>query len=799
MLINYLKIAFRNLVKHPTFSLINIFGLSVGLSACMLIGLYLHYELSYDQFHEKGSRVARVIMDFKNGDFARVVHVTGTKVAPAFKRAFPEVESGVRMYKSERVVKVEDKQFMEKDFYYADSTFFDVFSFKLLSGRKDKALSDPYQVILTQSTARKYFGEENPLGKIIRINDTRDFTVTGVAEDCPVNSQIRFDFLASFNSLGAARMEETWWSANWTTFLLLKDESSFASLEAKIPGFMKSQLPGEEHAGGNYLTYHLEPFEKVHLYSPYEGGFEPNISIRYIYIFLAVAVMILAIACFTYANLTTARAVDRAREVGMRKVLGAQRKQVFFQFISESLILTFSALILGFLLLSFEITPFNRLVERELSMLTLFNPVNLLFILGGTLLIAVVAGSYPAVILSGFQPLKVLKGAFKTSGSGILVRKFLIVFQFAVSVFFIIATFVVKHQLGFIQTKQLGYDRENVIVLPTDQKIVEKLSTFKSEFKMNAAVKHVASAYQTPVQVLSAYSMWGEGMPQGKSFSVSAIPADEEFVKTIGFKVLAGSQLTRTDMENVKEKEGSTPYFAFTLNESAVKYMGWTPESAVGKKMNLGDDRIGEVKAVVADFHFTSMHQKIDPIVIFPDNYPNVLLVKYSGRDIAGTLDFLRQKWEKLAPQYPFKYEFMDEEFNNLYKTETMTGTAFGVFAFVAIFLAALGLLGLASFTIQQRIREIGIRKVLGASLQGIVLLISKDFLSLVVISVLVASPLAYFVMGRWLDGFVYRTDIAWWIFGVTTAGTLGIAFLTISWQAVRAALMNPVKSLKSE
>jgi putative ABC transport system permease protein len=799
MIKNYLKIAFRNLVKNGTFSLINILGLSVGLSACMLIGLYLNYELSYDQFHDKGDRIARVVMEYKMGDNNSSISVTGTKVAPAFKRTFPEVENGVRMYKSELVVKYGEKQFSEPDFYYADSTFFDIFSFKLLQGNPSKALEGPYNVVLSESTAKKYFGDQDPLGKIIRLNDTRDFTVTGVAADCPENSQIKFDFLASFTSIPAARQEETWWNANWATFLLLKNTESFNSLEAKIPGYMRSQFSKDEMNAGDYLTYHMEPFNKVHLYSEVASSFEPNTSIRYIYIFLAVALMILGIACFTYMNLTTAKATERAKEVGMRKVLGAMRKQLFWQFISESVILTFAALLLAFVLLYFELGPFNQLVERDLSMSVIFAPLNLLFILSVCILIAVMAGSYPALILSGFQPLKVLKGAFKTSVSGLVLRKTLIIFQFSISVFFIIGTLVVKNQLAFIQNKKLGYNKDHVLILPTDGKVNKQLSTLKSELKSSSSVLGVSGAYETPVSVNGSYSIWTEGMPAGKSSNIAALPADEEFTQTAGLEVVSGDPLTKADMGRIGNEDSKMDYYYFTLNESAVKKLGWTNENAIGRKMNLGDGRNGEVKAVVKDFHFASLHQKIAPLVIFPDTYPNVIMVKLAGNNIPQTIDFIRNKWQVIAPHHPFSYKFMDDEFNNLYATEIRTGTAFSIFAFLAIFLAALGLLGLATFSIQQRIKEIGIRKVLGASVGGITYLISKDFMQLVLVAILIGSPAAYFTMKFWLQDFAYKADIAWWVFAVTGAGAMLITVLTVSWQAIKAALMNPVKSLKSE
>ncbi len=795
---NYLKIALRNLLKHKAFSIVNIVGLSVGLTACMLIALYVQNELSYDNFHKNGDRIVRVVMQYGEEKELTKTAMTGTKVAPAFKRTFPEVEAGIRMYADERVVKVGEKFFSEKDFYYADSSFFDVFSFKLLVGNPKKALSAPNTVVISEHSAKKYFGNENPIGKSIRINDTKDYTITGISADCPKSSQIQFDFLASFISLRAAQEEETWMNANWTTFLLLKKEENIESLQAKILPFMKTQFSKDEYAESK-LTYFIEPYSKVHLFSDVENTFQPNSNVKYLYIFSAIALLILLIACFTYMNLTTARATDRAKEVGMRKVLGAVSKQLFWQFITESVIITAVALMLSTLLTGIFLPLFNKLIDQKIEFSAFFTANNFLFILGAGLVITLLAGSYPALVLSGFQPIKVLKGSFKTSFSGLVLRKSLTVFQFLISVFLIISTIVIQNQLKFIQNKKLGYNKDHVLVLPTDYKINEKLSTFKIVFKENTEVLGVSAAYETPVFINGGYAMWGEGMPQGKRKSIAALPADENFIKTMDLEIIAGTDLTESDMKLVINEDYTKNHFNFILNESAVKSMGWTNENAIGRKMDMGDARQGEVKAVIKDFHFASLHQKIEPLIIFPDSYFNTLMVRISGNNTAQTLTFLSEKWKKIAPHRPFEYEFMDQEFNRLYTSETQIGKAFSVFAFLAIFLACLGLFGLATFTILQRTKEIGIRKVLGASVAQIIAILSKDFLQLVLIAFVIAMPLAYYAMSQWLQDFEYRVNISAWIFAIAGGMTLLTTLLTVSYQAIKAALMNPVKSLKTE
>jgi len=444
--------------------------------------LYIQHELRYDDFQKKGDRLARVIMEYSMGGSIMSGNFTSTKVAPAFKKNFPEIDEAVRMSKTSRVIHYEEKLFNEKSVMYADSTFFDMFSFKLLKGNIQYALSGPNVIVFTRSAALKYFGNEDPIGKIIKVGSSEtEYQVTGVIEDCPSDSQIKYDLLASFSSLGATQ-EETYWEANFTTYFLLKNKNSITSLLQKIPGFMKKET-SSFLSGDDYINFKLEPFKKVHLYSPYDG-FEPNSSITYVYIIGIVALLILAIACFTYVNLSTARSMERAREVGIRKVSGAYKKQVFWQFIGESVILSLIALSLSIGLAAALLPSFNHLADRQLTLSSMFSPYIIGFSLAIIICISLFAGCYPAFILSGFQPVKVLKGAFKNSGSGLWLRKTLIIFQFAISAFLIVATFIIQNQLHYIQSKDLGYDKEHIVILPVDQKISNILSTIKTEFKM---------------------------------------------------------------------------------------------------------------------------------------------------------------------------------------------------------------------------------------------------------------------------------------------------------------------------
>ncbi|WP_234736840.1 ABC transporter permease [Tellurirhabdus bombi] len=800
MLQNYFKITFRNLWRNKAFSLINIFGLAVGIASCLLLTMYLSHELSYDDFQQKADRIVRVTMEYSMEGQVDKAPVTGTKVVPEFGRQFPEVESGVRLMGSQAVVRYGDHQFSEKRLVFADSALFTIFSFPLLKGVSEKALAGPNLVVLSQSTAAKYFGNEEAVGKVVRINSgggEKEYTVTGIVADCPANSQIKYDLLASFTTLKAAKTE-IWWSANYASYLLLRSPEAIAPLQAKIPEFMKKQFGPDGLSGGNYLTYNLEPLRSVHLHSEVEGNFEPNGDLTYIYIFASIAVLILLIACVNYINLATSRAVERAQEVGVRKVMGALQGQLFGQFIGESIIVTFSALILGLLLGFLTLPLFNELSDRQFSFGVWLQPHNLLILVGIGLVVSLVAGAYPALVLARFQPIRVLKGHLKVSG-GAQFRRVLIVFQFAITAFLIVSTLIVRNQLAYIQNKKLGYNKDQVLVLPADRQVNEKIRALKSEFKQSADVQEVSMAYETPTFIQGGYSMRRSDMPDGKEKMVTAIPVDEDFAKTLDLRILAGRDLTPTDMARASTPGDSSNYYHFILNESAAKELGWSPQEAIGQKMDMGSGRPGEVKAVVADFHFSSMKQKIGPLVIFPERGWNVVLVKVSGNQLPKTIQFLESKWRTLVPDRPFEYEFLSDEFNKLYAVETRTGQIFSVFAFLSIFLGCLGLFGLSAYTTVQRTKEIGIRKVLGASVPSIVLLLSRDFLKLVLISILLASPLAWYAMNSWLQDFAYRIEVEWWIFVLAALIAVAIAFLTVSFQSVKAALMNPVKSLKTE
>jgi putative ABC transport system permease protein len=801
MLKNYFKIALRQLSRNTGYSFINIVGLSVGLACFILIATYVIFELSYDNFHEKGARIFRLTSKGSFGGEAAEFDMTPTAAYPTFTREFPEVETGVRIYDvsgfSPRVVEYKDKLFEEKGFLYVDSTFFDIFSFEIVRGNPETVLDDLNSVVITESMAEKYFGNEDPLDKTITTNGTTEYKVTGVVEDPPANSQIKFSFLASFHSLSSWR-REIWGSANFITYLQLNDPAAAPQLEKKIRSYM-DQAFGEDMPANSFLTYVLQPIRDVHLRARVESSLQPNSDIRYVYIFAAIALLILAIACINYMNLATARAAERAREVGIRKVVGAEQRQLFQQFLGESTIVTFIALLLGLFGAYFLLPGFNQLTDRNMSFIFFENPTALMALVGIGVLVSLIAGSYPAIMISGFQPIRVLKGDFKTSGSGIALRKGLVIFQFAVSTFLIVSTIVVQNQLSFIQNKKLGYSNDQVVVLGTDSRIRENIIRFRDEFSNIPNVKSVALGTETPTFIQGGYSLWAEGKPQDFRMGTRAMAVDNNYIPTLDMSVVAGSNFTAADFADVNTEEGEEKYYHFILNESAARELGWAPEEALGKRANL-NGREGEIKGVVEDFHFASLHEAIGPLVMFIDNQQlNKILLKLDGSNISSTLAAMEDKWKQMAPHRPFDYQFLDQEFDALYSAEERTGSLAATFAILAILIACLGLLGLTAFAAQQRTKEIGIRKVLGASVANIVGLLSKDFLVLVLISMLIAFPVAWWAMSSWLEDFVYRINISWWIFALAGIAALAIALVTVASQAIRAANSDPVNSLRSE
>lgn len=794
MIRHYLKTAIRSLTRNSFFTGINLIGLSIGLTCCLLMVLYIRHELSYDQFQEKGGRISRVIMEysFAGGEKTKG-NYTSAKVLPAFQQQFPEVESGVRCTMVNRIIRYEDKLFTEKRFLFADSSFFKVFSFPLLQGHPAQVFRHESGLVITESAARKYFGTDNPIGKVLLVSAKQEpFQITGIVADPPSNSQIKFDFIAPFTSLGIP--EDTWWNANYTTFLLHRKESDRAALQSQIPAYMDKEMAEP----GVRVRYELEPFFDVHLHSPYDG-FEPAGNIQYLYMMGFVAFLLLLVACFTYINLSTARSLERAKEVGIRKVSGALKQQVFWQFSLESILICFFALLVSFGFATILLPFFNQLADRSLQASQFLDPTFLAIVFGLTLLVGFAAGSYPAVLLSGFLPVSVLKGAFKNTGSGNTLRKSLIVFQFSISVFLLMGTGVVHNQLSYIQNRNLGYSKDHVFVLPLDQKLNDKINLVKSELRQNPNIQGLSKAYESPVRINGGYGVSKSNLPSSPSWTVTANPVDDEYLKVCNIELLAGENINRTDIENAETTDSTKFRFAFILNETCARMLGWTPQQAIGQMLFLGNDRPGFVKGVVRDFHFQSMHTAIGPLMMMPGGWANTLLVKTSGGNPENTVAFLKEKWAKLAPYRPFEPRFLDDEFQELYESEKRTATVFNLFSGIAIVLACMGLFGLSAYSARQRMKEIGIRKVLGASVWQITVLLSRSFLLLVLVASLVALPIAWWMMDKWLQDFAYRTDLQIWMFAGSTLILGVLTLLTVGIQATKAAVGNPVRALRMD
>ena len=793
---NYLQVAIRNLYKNKSSSFINILGLAIGLCCCLLIGIYIKNELSYDHFEKNVDRLFRVIMEysFDGGSASKKGNFTSMKVAPTMKKKFPEVENAVRMIQYSKVIRYKDKLMDEKKFMFVDSGVFKLFSLTLLEGNPNTVLQAPHQLVVTKSTARRYFGDQDPIGKLVLVGtDSVQYLITGMVQDYPENSQIKFDFLASFTSLDMNE-EQTYWDANYTTYLLLKSPASANILEQKTNRFMKKEMAGQ----GASIQYYLEPFKRIHLYSEY-GGFEPNNSIKYIYILEGVAVLLLIIASFTYINLNISRSVERAKEVGVRKVIGAGKGQLFWQFIGESTILCLIAVLLSFVAAYFLLPFFNSLTAKQLPVHALFSFDIIVGAIILTLLVSLLAGSYPSILLSNIIPVKVLKGSFKNTGSGQWIRKSLIVFQFFISVLLIASTFIMQKQLNFIQNRNPGYNRDQVLVLPFDQSMLGKLQSIKQEFRSGGNISGISACARTPIDIQSGFNMRSSMMPPNQQIAVTADRVDDEFIKTTGLHLIAGADLSEQDIKDAEHPSGTSPLYHFILNESAARELGWSPDQAIGKRMFLDESRPGYVKGVVKDFNFESMHQPIKPLVLFPEARANALMLKLKGGNIPQTIAYLESKWKTLVTDRPFEYHFLDDDFNSLYQSELRLGKVLNVFAGMAMALACLGLIGLSSYSAKQRQKEIGIRKVLGAGVRQMMGLLSVEYVKLVLIAILLASPVAWLCMNQWLQDFAYHIPIHWWIFGIAGFVVILIALLTVSLQVFKASIANPVKSLRSE
>ncbi len=799
MLKSYFRIAIRNLAKHRLYSMVNIAGLTIGITACLLIGFYVWNEMNYDHFHKNADRIVRVTMEYNASGKVNKTAVTGTKVGPDFQRQFPDIEAFTRTIKGSRIITVNDQAFTESNVLLADSAFFSMFSFPLLSGDVKTCLNAPEKVVITKETALKYFGNTDAIGKTIKVANNSDMIVSGIVGEYPGNSQIRFDLVMPFMNLNAAKQEEQWFTANYVTYLLLHGGEKIPGLQQQITAYMKGISEKElftEESG--YLTHHLEPLKKVHLYSGL-AGLEPNGNLTSVYVLSIIAFLILLIACVNYTNLAVAQTSGRSVEAGIRKVLGAKRKQILTQFLGESFIITCIGMVLAILLCALLLPYFNNITSLRIHISDLGSSSLLLLLAGIALLVSVVSGIYPALLISGSRLGEAIKSGTRITTSGGTLRKAMIIFQFVVSVVLIASTIVVTEQLRYIRNKDLGYNKEHLVVLPVDTKMLEHYEDFKRSIASQPGVTHVSGAYETPT-----FIEWSDGIETEtgsgkKEISVNAIPVDMDFIATMGITLIAGRDFTQSDILAMDTSDQYKNYrHSFILNEKAVNDLGWTPEEAIGKTISKGAP--GIIRGVVKDFNFSSLHENIGPLVIFlGPNFIGQMFVRADGGNMQSTLKNLEGLWKQRITHRPFQYKFLDEEFAAMYASEQRTARLFSIFSGLAIFLACLGLFALAAFTTVQRTKEIGIRKVLGASITEIILLLSKEFLALVGLAILIAIPIAWYIGSGWLQDFAFRINISWWMLASAAGMALLVAIFSVSLQAFKAARANPVKSLRTE
>jgi putative ABC transport system permease protein len=795
MLNSYLLLALRHLRKHFNYSIINITGLSLGLAICLLLTIWVRHELSFDSFHVNYSRLYRLGLEYSFGGQTAKTAQSPTALLPALQQNFQEVEAGVRFYNSAVyrpfVVRRDDALFEETSFYFADSTFFDVFSFKLLSGNAKQALTEPNTIVLTRAMATKYFGDEDPLGKTIQAN-SREYAITGVMEDVPDNSTYRFNFIASFSTLDASK-ETIWWSANYQTFVVLRGDADLASLQERVNSLVEEALKSEVSSPGDYVRYNIVPLSDIYLRSEVQES-EVVGNIQYVVVFGLIAALVLVLACINYINLSTARAGDRAREVGVRKVSGALRKQLIVQFIGESVVLTLIAFAGAVIFAAASLQLFNQLTGKLFTIGTLLDPVFVVPALLVMFIIAVLAGIYPAILITGFNVVNILKGNFRTSGRGVWLRKTLVVFQFGVSIFLIIGTMVILDQVKYIREKKLGYEKESVVMLPLDGKTQEVYDQLKVEMTRSGLVNGMARAAESPVNVGGGYSI---SLPGGDSHGIvtQAVPIDESYASVFDLQFVAGTNFSENDFLILR----NDTICSFLLNESAIEALGIPVEEAVGHAVRM-NGRNGTIKGILRDFHFSSLHKPIGPLVLFTEAQWNYFFIRLAPGDHEAQLAQLSGIYRNLVPHRPFEYKYISDRFDALYKGEERMGLISSVFASLAIIIACLGLLGLVSFAAMQKTKEIGIRKVMGATATGIVLLITRDFTRLVLIAIIIAVPLAWYVMENyWLTSFAYRTGMGVAPFIIASAGCLIVAFGTAAYQAVKAALVNPSQTLRNE
>ena len=802
---NYFKIALRSMLKTKAYSIINILGLAVGMAATIIILLFVQNELSYDAYHEKSDRIYRVTRAWYNQDGE--VSLNLGQVAPPFGPLIQSdfdgiVEKSVRLMNWGPLIKGGDKTIDEDNLYFADPEVFDIFSWKIIEGDRATALAEPNSIVLTKTSAQKYYGDESPIGQIMLVDNQFELKVTAVMEDVPQNSHFHVDFLApmvlveSFYG-GSENFMGAWGSNNFATFFLLKEGYPYLSFQDSLGSFLDKHLQpsGNGVMPSVYNRLSLWPLESIHLNSHLDSELEENGDIAYVYLYTIVALFILVIACINFINLATARSAKRAREVGLRKVMGAHRSMLIKQFITESLLYAVISSLLAVILVQAVLPWFNDFSQKSLSLDFVSNGFLVLLVVSITLLTGVLAGSYPAFYLSSFEPVDTLKGEAKSGKSQFNLRSVLVVLQFTISIVLLIGVGVVRDQLNYVKSQDLGFDDHRVLVLPTSDEMLEKYESLKTTLLQNPGITNVGLSSRVPSGRLldsqGARAEVGDEMKQ-ISFRIADVHTDHDFLKTLNIPVIAGRDFDANIASDSTE--------AFIINEAAVSAIGWqSNDEAIGKKFNYGGQD-GYITGVVKDFHFESLHQDIAPVVFLITKGRNRnLVLKMAPEQIESTMAFLQEQWAYLRPGYPFTSYFLDVRFDEQYANEDRLSQLVSYFSLLAIIIGMLGLFGLASFTAEQRFKEIGIRKVLGASVLEILTLLTKGFTKLVFIGYIIAIPISIYLMNSWLDTFAYHGSISWYTILLAGAVAIIFAWFTVGFQIIKAARSNPIESIQHE
>ena len=799
MIRNYIKSAWRNIIRDKTFSLINVFGLAVGLAACLLIGLYIEHQLSYDRFHQKADRIYRLHIHGKVGNDEFKGLRTSNLAKEAIASEFSEVEHVTRFVNLTQLVEYGEKRIIEDAVMYADADFFKVFSFPMIRGDSSRVLSKPNQLVLTESAADKYFGDEDPVGQMMRVGGEELYQVTGICHDVPENSHFSFDILLSYATSSLSE-GDTWSRQSIFTYMVLKDRTDpdnfeqnldvlvdkYAAADFEDSGFSLESLDPESE----YYRFEIQPLTRIYLHSDLDYEIEPVGSISTVWILLAIALFVLLIACINFMNLATARFASRAREVGVRKVVGSGRKQLIIQFLSESVLIVLGALIIGTSLFEFSLPAFNNMIYKSLEIDYLARWYILPGMFGVAVFIGILAGSYPAFFLSSFKPVTILKGSADKGIHRFRLRTLLVGVQFVITISLFISTYVLFKQHHFMTNKDMGFNQEQMLVVENAQSLGDDVQRFMDELREYPQIANAAGAYTMPGTGYDGYTLRKKESPEDGRYNFSMNFVDQHYLSTMNMELLKGRSFTG----NYASDTGTV-----LVNQHAVEKMGY--RDPIGKYLLASDEQRMKIVGVLKDFHFNSLHKQLSPIAItfYEGPYFRYIPVKIRKGKLRETVELIKNKWEAYGADYPFQYYFVDQFFDRAYRSEQRTARLISIFSLLAILIASLGLLGLAAFTVEKRVKEIGIRKAMGAETFQILFILYKEILLLLALATAIAWPLSYYLMDDWLNNFAYKIQPGMLPFIVSSLAALFIAVLVTSAQALKAAWTNPAHTLRDE